>query len=106
MYEIIEKISADATGTLHLARDPKSGKKVALRIFSASGAGFFRQLDDVATVVSFVKHPAINHYVQHGPSPEPYLACEWIVGESLEARLLRAPLMIEETLEVARRIGT
>src|SRR5439155_14357587 len=37
---------------------------------------------------------------------EPFLAMQWIDGETLKARLLRAPLSISETLAVGRTVAS
>ena len=61
---------------------PRSGEPPA-RCF-ATEAGALERL----------RHPAVVRYLSHGLSDEgePYLAMEWLEGETLHARLERGPL--------------
>src|SRR5579883_482111 len=106
-FEIERVAAAGGMGTVHRARDLLTGQPVALKVLSASAvaerARFLREV----RVLAELRHPAIVRYVAHGETPEgePWLAMEWVDGETLSQRLARGPLSPDETLVVARRIA-
>jgi serine/threonine protein kinase len=54
-----------------------------------------------------LRHPTIVRYVDHGvaDSGEPYVAMEWLDGETLAERLRRTRLTVAETLQLGSRIA-
>ncbi len=92
-------------GAVYRARDTVSGSRVALKILqgSAPGERFSRE----AQLLAELRHPAIVRYVDHGVTAGsvPYLAMEWLEGETLAARLRREPLEPAESLVMAARVG-
>lgn len=89
------------------AHDRETSNAVALKILAAhapSAERFAREGQLLATLV----HPAIVRYVTHGIAPDgrAFLAMEWIEGETLAARLRRAPLALDEVVALARRLAS
>lgn len=104
-FELIDRAGEGGMGEVFRARDRQSGRVVALkRILHAEGdeARFSRE----ARLLEELRHPALVGYVAHGDDQgRPYLAMDWIDGESLASRITRAPLSLGESLAVARRIA-
>ncbi|MDC0742893.1 serine/threonine-protein kinase [Polyangium mundeleinium] len=94
-------------GTVWRAVDRITGEPVALKLLrdpeGESGPRFLKE----ARILSTFEHPHVVRYVAHGiaASGEPYLAMEWLEGESLLARLERGALGIEESLSLARHVA-
>src|SRR5260221_4283303 len=96
-------------GWVHRAEDKTSGEPVAIKVLrtdlgatdDASKERFVRE----ARVLAQLSHPAIIRYVSHGLTPDgsPFLAMEWVEGETLSARLTRGVLSVSEALVLARR---
>lgn len=104
-FELLDRAGEGGMGEVFRARDRESGRLVALkRILHAQGdeARFSRE----ARLLEELRHPALVGYVAHGDDEgRPYLAMDWIEGESLASRLGRAPLSLGESLAVARRLA-
>lgn len=105
-FEVEAFAGESGMGALYRARDRQSGGTVAMKCLRGSQqspARFVRE----ARALAELRHPAIVRYVAHGTTPagEPYLVMEWLEGEDLSDRLTRAPLGIEECVELARRIA-
>ncbi|HWL85194.1 MAG TPA: serine/threonine-protein kinase, partial [Polyangiaceae bacterium] len=66
-----------------------------------------RRFDAEARALEKSHHPAIVRYIAHGVAEEgrPYLAMEWVDGETLCARLRRGPLALREVLTLGQRIA-
>src|SRR5262245_52275960 len=89
------------------------GKRVAIKVLlvpadSATGGESYARFRREAEIVSRIGHPNIVEVIDWNTLPDgrPYLVLEYLEGESLAARLLRGPLPLEETLEIARQIGS
>lgn len=92
-------------GAVFRARDHRTGRTVAVKL--VDGALADARFEREATLLSTLENDGIVGYVAHGKLPDgrAYLAMEWLEGESLEARVARGSLTIEESLAVARRVA-
>jgi tetratricopeptide (TPR) repeat protein len=98
------QVGAGGMGLVFRATDRDTGQPVAVKLFrSAVDKRFARE----ANVLSAMRHPCIVRYVAHGTTVEgePYLVMEWVEGETLSARLRRAPLSLKETVALGARLG-
>jgi hypothetical protein len=87
-------------GEVHRARDRATGAVVALNRLTDLRARdrFARE----AEILARLDHPRVVRYVAHGEDElGPWLAMEWLDGETLAARLRRGPLGPDETLALA-----
>jgi serine/threonine protein kinase/tetratricopeptide (TPR) repeat protein len=104
-FEIEALAARGGMGAVYRARDHVGGSVVALKILQGSAPGdrFFRE----AQLLAELRHPAIVRYVDHGltSASVPYLAMEWLEGETLAARLRRQPLEPAESLLMTARLG-
>jgi tetratricopeptide (TPR) repeat protein len=107
-FEIEHLVRTGGAETVFRARDRRNGLRVALKVFRpvetrAQEERFTRE----ATALAKLRHPGVATYVAHGQTQrrEPFLATEWLDGESLAERLSRRPLNVAESLILARRVG-
>ena len=98
-------------GVVYRARDAFDGRLVALKLLRARvGEGDAdaeaTRFDREARVLAGLAHPGIVGYLAHGTAAtgQPFLAMEWLEGESLSARLRRGPLSLAEAVSVARQV--
>jgi Tol biopolymer transport system component len=103
-YQIESVIGSGGMGEVYLARDTRLGRSVAVKILPAhlSEINSRRRFDHEARVVSNLNHPNICaiHDVGHDDDID-YLVMEYLQGETLEARLRRGPLPLEQALRIA-----
>ncbi|MFL6208208.1 MAG: protein kinase domain-containing protein [Pyrinomonadaceae bacterium] len=104
-YEIIAPLGRGGMGEVYVARDTQLGRKVALKflpeLFTADRARLARFAQE-ARAASALNHPNIITIHEIGQADAThYIATEFIEGETLRQRLVRAPLTIEEAVEIA-----
>src|ERR1700759_4101352 len=102
-FEIEELAGTGGMGRVYRARDLKDGGTVALKVLHQERDE--PRFEHEAELLSSITHPGVVAYVAPGREAEGamWLAMEWLEGEALSERLLRAPLTIEETIDVGRR---
>ena len=91
-------------GTVYRAVDLAAGGHVALKTLAGLGERDAARFSREAAVLAELTHPGIVRYVAHGLTADhvPYLAMEWLEGETLHERLRRGPLAVAEAIELAR----
>jgi hypothetical protein len=93
-------------GTVYQAIDRQTGAMVALKILHSRTTIEQARFDQEARVLSELSHPGIVRYFDHGVTPNgsPYIAMEWLEGETLEDRLGRGNLGPAAAGHVARLV--
>src|SRR6185295_610344 len=95
-------------GQVYLAQDITLGRRVALKFIKRSvmqGDGAARFLEEARATASF-NHPHIVTLHAVGEHDgRPYLALEYLDGESLRARLAVGPLSTHEALRCCRAVA-
>jgi eukaryotic-like serine/threonine-protein kinase len=112
-YEILELRGKGGMGEVYRARDTRLAREVAIKVLPAelSEREQFRQrLRQEAKSVSQLGHPHVCALFDIGSEAGvDYLVLEYLEGETLEERLRRGPLPLEEVLrfgaQVARGVG-
>ncbi len=108
-YKILEKLGAGGQGEVYLAEDSRLDRKVALKILPqhlSERADLRERFEREARAVSSLNHPHICTLYDIGEQDGiHYLVMEHLVGETLEARLAKGPLPLEQTLECAIQIA-
>ncbi len=108
-YKIIEKLGQGGMGEVYLAEDSRLDRKVALKILPqhlADRADLRERFEREARAVSSLNHPHICTLYDIGEQDGiHYLVMEHLVGETLEARLAKGALPLEQTLEYAIQIA-
>jgi eukaryotic-like serine/threonine-protein kinase len=90
-------------GTVWRAHDRRSKQLVACKLLHDRSPEQCRRFVREQQLLADLTHPNIVSYVAHGSiKNEPYLVMEWLDGENLAERILRAPLTLHETLSVLR----
>ena len=108
-YKIISKLGQGGMGEVYLAEDSRLDRKVALKILPqhlSERAELRERFERGARAVSSLNHPHICTLYDIGEQDGiHYLVMEHLVGETLEARLAKGPLPLDQTLEYAIQIA-
>jgi serine/threonine-protein kinase len=108
-YEIVEKIGEGGMGAVYRARDKTLGRDVAIKLlpdFLAGDREKIARLEREAHLLASLNHP--NIATLHGLEDSEglkYLVMELVPGETLDERISRAPLRLEECLGILRQIA-
>jgi serine/threonine protein kinase len=101
-YEIISLLGAGGMGEVYEARDTRLDRTVAIKICKGR---INERFEREARAVSSLNHPHICALYDIGREGSvEFLVMEYLEGESLEARLRRGALPIEEALRIAIQI--
>ena len=94
-------------GAVYRALDHHTGEAVALKVMWGHGLEHAERFTREAQALAELRHPGIVRYIAHGStaSGEPYLALEWLEGESLGDRLRRRGLTIAESVTLGIRVA-
>ena len=107
-FEIERRVSAGGMSAVYRATDRKLGGHVAVKILYGRDAEEHRaRMYREARILEKLSHPGIVRYVGHGETPDdmPYLAMEWISGETLGKRLARIGLTMGESVRLVTRLA-
>jgi serine/threonine-protein kinase len=108
-YDILSPLGAGGMGEVYRAKDTKLGRDVALKILPASFttdpervARFRRE----AQVLASLNHPHIAqiHGMEESNGTQ-FLVLELVDGESLDKRIARGPIPVDEALGIAKQIA-
>src|SRR6266852_5121188 len=108
-YEILSAIGAGGMGKVYRARDTRLGRDVAIKILPDTFthdperlARFRRE----AQVLAALNHPHIGGiYGLDEANGQQFLVLELVDGESLERRIARGPIPVDEALSIAQQIA-
>jgi tetratricopeptide (TPR) repeat protein len=110
---VVERLAASGgMGRVFRARDSETHEVVALKVLDAGAGGMrsraLERFAREARLLAQIRHPGVVRFVAFGTTAhgEPYLAMEWLDGETLAARLARGPLSVEEAIVLARRVAS
>ena len=109
-YRVVRKIGEGGMGEVFLAEDQKLNRQIAVKVLSAD---FAADQDRMARFVheaisaSALNHPNIItiHEINDDHDP-PFIAMEYVEGETLGRRMRERPLEIHETLDIAIQVAT
>ena len=92
---------------VYRARDRTTEDLVALKLLRATGPEDLARLAREAQALARLTHPGIVRYVAHGTAAgEPFVAMEWIEGDTLSKKLRKGPLSVAHTLELGRALAS
>src|SRR5262249_21224262 len=108
-YRILERIGAGGMGTVYKAHDEKLDRIVALKLLSSEALPHeerrLRFLQE-ARAASALNHPHILTIYDIGESEgKPYIAMEYITGDTLRSRISNKSLSFAEALEIATQVA-
>jgi eukaryotic-like serine/threonine-protein kinase len=107
-FEIERRVSAGGMSAVFRAKDLHTGSTVAVKVLYGRDEGEHRErLYREARVLEKLSHPGIVRYVAHGEMEldKPYLAMEWLTGETLGKRLSRTGLTMGESVRMVTRVA-
>ena len=105
-YDLKNQAGVGGMGTVYQAIDRQSGALVALKILHSRATVEQARFDQEARVLAELSHPGVVRYFDHGMTPNgsPYIAMEWLEGETLEDRLGRGNLAQVAAAHVAHLV--
>jgi len=108
-YGILGKLGAGGMGEVYRARDTRLGREVALKLIPAALAATPEaraRFQVEAQAISRLNHPNICTLYDIGVEGEQtYLVMELLDGETLDRRLQRGPLPVDEVLRIGAQVA-
>jgi serine/threonine-protein kinase len=108
-YEILTLIGSGGMGEVYRAKDTKLGRDVALKFLPdtfATDADRLARFEREAHVLASLNHPHIAQiYGLDEANGTQFLVLELVDGESLDKRITRGAIPIDEALGIARQIA-
>src|SRR6202051_1394292 len=108
-YEILSLVGAGGMGEVYRARDTRLDRTVAIKVLPASLASdpqFRERFDREARTISQLDHPHICALYDVGnQNGTPFLVMQYLEGETLEHRLKKGALPIDQALQYAIHIA-
>ena len=108
-YEIVTAIGAGGMGEVYKARDTRLDRAVAIKVLPealASDPQFRERFDREARAISQLTHPHICTVYDVGDGGgTAFLVMEYLEGETLEQRLRKRAMPLDEALRIAIQIA-
>src|SRR5688572_16287261 len=108
-YEIIRPIGSGGMGEVFVARDPKLGRKVAIKMLPprmASERDTLSRFTQEARSASALNHPNIVTIHEVGADADaPFIVMEYIDGRDLRSLIVEGPLPVRQVLDIAVQIA-
>lgn len=110
-YEVLALLGRGGMGEVYLARDPRLGREVALKLLPAlltQDKDWVRRFEREATTASKLNHPNVCtiYEVDETEDGRHYIAMEYIEGCSLRERLKTKRLKLGEALDIGIQIAS
>src|SRR5687767_3058649 len=112
-YQIVSAVGRGGMGEVYRATDTRLGRTVAIKVLAphlAGDAEVRARFEREGRAISSLGHPNICMLFDIGRETSPsgdaidYLVLEFLEGETLDARLARGPLPIEQALRYATQM--
>jgi serine/threonine protein kinase len=108
-YEIVARLGAGGMGEVYRAIDTRLERPVAIKVLAASLAGEAdgrQRFDREARAISRLTHPHICTLFDVGrDAGRDFLVMELLEGETLQSRLTRGPLPLDEAVARAMEVA-
>ena len=106
-FEILNLAGKGGMGEVYRVRDWQTNGVVALKVIAADAEHQLERFSRESELLEALEHPGIVKYVGHGTVDDgrPFLAMEWLEGESLAEHLDRQLLTIGEALAMAEGVA-
>ena len=108
-YKVLEKIGQGGMGEVYRAEDTNLSREVAIKVLPEQFTQDPQRLarfEREAKLLASLNHPNIAaiHSFEHSDDMH-FLVLELVPGETLQERVAKGPLPVEEALEVCRQIA-
>jgi serine/threonine protein kinase len=108
-FKIQTVLGEGGMGKVYLAEDTRLKRKVALKVLPAARSGdeaARKRLLHEAQAVAALDHPNICAiYETNEAADRSYIAMQYVEGETLESRMGKAPLSLDESLSIAMQVA-
>jgi len=108
-YKILQKLGEGGMGVVYKAEDTKLKRAVALKFLPASisDATARKRFVQEAQAASSLEHPNICsiHEIDETPDGRVFIVMPCYEGETLQARVERGPMQVEEAVSVAIQVA-
>src|SRR5438552_14288269 len=109
VYEIQSLLGSGGMGEVYKARDTRLDRAVAIKVLPpslASDRQFRERFDREARTISQLDHPHICALYDVGEQDgTAFLVMQYLEGETLETRLKKGPLPLDQVLQIAVQIA-
>jgi serine/threonine protein kinase len=106
-FELKNMVAFSPRGSVHEAVDRTTGARVAVKILSARpGASAGARFAQEAELLTKLQSPGVVRYVASGLTQkgDPFIATEWLEGETLRTRLSKGALSPADTVTLGREL--
>src|SRR5262245_38589918 len=108
-YEILSALGEGGMGAVYRGRDMKLGREVAIKVLLpavASDPDRLARFSREAQVLASLNHPNIGTiYGLEEADGQQFLVLELVDGESLNKRIARGKIPVDEALAIAKQIA-
>lgn len=107
-YRVTKLVAEGAMGEVYLAVDEQLGRRVALKFVKAAALdpkGLERFRDEARVTAQFNHPHIVTVYAAGAFEGRPFLALEYLDGQTLRERLEQGPLTVPEALRLGRAIA-
>ncbi len=108
-YEVLSSLGAGGMGEVYRAKDTRLGREVAIKVLPerlSQDSELRQRLEREAKTISQLQHPNICTLFDVGSELEvDFLVMELLEGETLEKRIERGALPIDQVLAIGAQIG-
>jgi predicted ATPase/DNA-binding winged helix-turn-helix (wHTH) protein len=108
-YHIVRRLGGGGMGVVYEAEDTKLGRHVALKFLSeplAKDRRAFERFQREACMASVLDHPNICTIYEIGEEAGlPFIAMQYLEGQTLERRMSGTPLPVEEAVDIGIQIA-
>jgi serine/threonine protein kinase len=107
-FEIDRPVGSGGMGRVYRALDRLTGEMIAIKLLHRAEPQERLRFAREARALAMLRHPGIVRYVAHGTMRDgsPYLAMEWLDGETLFERMARRPLTIAEAVMAIGKVAS
>jgi serine/threonine-protein kinase len=106
-YRVERKIGVGGNSTVYAAVHPVLGRRVAIKIIPPCDPDTLARFREEARALGRLSHPNLIDVYAFGQLADgrAYLAMEWLDGESLDKRLRRGRLPLDEAAAIATQVA-